>query len=113
MIETSFLKDGIPTLIPRDVLNLKGLQLIDVRRPEEYIGELGHIEGTRLITIGPDLEAFLQTVDKGTALLFICKSGARSAKASAAALELGFTDIYNMEGGMIEWNALSYPVSRT
>ena len=104
-----FLKDGIPTISPRDVLEFKDAILVDVRLPDEYVGELGHIEGTKLVTLGPELEHFMKSANKESHIIFICRSGARSARASAAALELGFRNIYNMEGGMIEWNKMELP----
>lgn len=112
MITTSFMKDGIPTIAPNDVLKLKDVLLIDVRMPEEFIGELGHIEGAGLTTLGPDLEAFLETGNKQTSIIFICRSGARSGRATAAALALGFEKVYNMDGGMLAWNSLALPLSK-
>jgi len=106
----SFIKDGIPTITPKDVQSIQDATLIDVRMPEEYIGELGHIKGTVLITLGPELETFMKSAEKETNIIFICRSGARSARASAAALGLGFKNIYNMEGGMIEWNKIGLPI---
>jgi rhodanese-related sulfurtransferase len=108
----SFLKDGIPTIKPKDLIGIEGVTLIDVRMPEEYVGELGHIEGTRLITLGPDLDLYLKSANKEINIVFICRSSARSGKASLAALELGFKNIFNMEGGMIEWNKLDLPTVR-
>ncbi len=105
----SFLKDGIPTIKPNDLLGLDDVTLIDVRMPEEYTGELGHIEGTKLITLGPDLDHFLDSADKETHIVFICRSSVRSGKACEAALQLGFKNIFNMDGGMIEWNKLGLP----
>lgn len=112
MITTSFLKDGIPTLAPKDVLNLKNIKLIDVRMPDEYIGELGHIEQAQLITLGPELETFLKTANKEEPIIFVCRSGARSGRATATAVALGFKNVYNMEGGMLAWNSLALPISK-
>lgn len=112
MITTSFMNDGIPTVTPKDVLNLKDVCLIDVRMPEEYVGELGHIEGTLLTTLGPELETFLKTANKQVPIIFVCRSGARSERATATALALGFENVYNMEGGMLAWNSLALPISK-
>jgi rhodanese-related sulfurtransferase len=112
MITKSFIKDGIPTVTSKDVQDLKDVTLIDVRMPDEYIGELGHIEGTRLITIGHELESFLETTPKQVPIIFICRSGARSGRATTAALALGFKNVYNMEGGMLAWNSLALPISK-
>lgn len=112
MTIASYLKEGLPTVAPKEVLNLENVTLIDVRMPEEYVGELGHVEGTRLITLGTELDQFLSTANKDSNLIFICRSGARSGRATAAALALGFKQSYNMEGGMIAWNNQSLPTAK-
>jgi hydroxyacylglutathione hydrolase len=112
MITTSFMKDGIPTVTPKDIMNLKDISLIDVRMPDEYSGELGHIEQAQLMTLGPELENFLKSANKQIPIIFVCRSGARSGRATASALALGFENVYNMEGGMLSWNSLSLPISK-
>jgi rhodanese-related sulfurtransferase len=108
----SFMKDGVPTVTPREVLDGKDLTLVDVRMPDEYIGELGHVEGTRLATLGPELETYLKTEEKSKTIIFICRSGIRSGRATAAALALGFKSSYNMDGGMLAWNEHGLPVTK-
>lgn len=88
------------------------LQLIDVRGPDEFHGELGHIEGSKLITLGPDLSEFLKKSDKSIETVFVCRSGARSLRATQEAMELGYLKCYNLNGGMIRWNDLKYPVEK-
>lgn len=112
MITKSFNKDGIPTVSTKTVEESKDITLIDVRMPDEYSGELGHILGSRLVTLGPDLDNFLNETDKQLPIIFICRSGARSSKATAQALGLGFKNVYNMEGGMIAWNSLAFPITK-
>lgn len=85
------------------------VKLIDVRRSEEFSGELGHIEGSKLITLGPDLVEFLKTEKKDQEIVFICRSGARSGSATFESIRLGFTKTANMTGGMLAWNALKLP----
>lgn len=104
-----FMKDGIPTLNPQDAPALLDFQIIDVRTPEEYTGELGHIENAQLKTLGPELDNFLNENDKSKQLIFVCRSGARSGRATLAALQAGFNEVYNMDGGMIKWNSLGLP----
>ncbi len=106
MSANKFLKDGIPTLKPISQSDVKDFVLIDVRRPDEFDGELGHIEGATLKTLGPELEDFLSVANKNENILFVCRSGVRSAHATALAMDLGFTNVCNMEGGMIYWNSL-------
>ncbi len=90
----------------------KKYQLIDVRRPDEFNGELGHIEGATLVTLGEDLEKFLQSTPREAAIVFICRSGARSGSATDLSAQKGFTQTFNMVGGMLRWNELGYPVER-
>jgi hydroxyacylglutathione hydrolase len=108
----AFQQDGVPTIKPTDVLAVPNARLIDVRMPEEFVGELGHIAGAKLVTLGPELEEFLATAEKKAPVIFLCRSGARSARATMAALHLGFSEPYNMEGGMMLWNAEGRPVTR-
>ena len=90
----------------------KQLWLIDVRRPDEYNNELGHIEGAQLLTLGPDLSNALAKGDKSKEIVFICRSGARSANATLESMSLGYKKSVNMIGGMIRWNELSYPTKK-
>lgn len=107
-----FDQGGVPTVRVTSMDEIKGLVLIDVRRPDEYVGELGHIAGAKLVTLGPELEQFLMQADKSADTLFICRSGARSANATMFAKQLGFTSVYNLEGGMISWNERGLSVTR-
>jgi sulfur dioxygenase len=105
----SYIKDGIPTLRIEDTSQLEGLSLIDVRSAEEFVGELGHIKNAKLITLGPELETFLEKGNRQEPALFICRSGARSGRATELALTLGYQQVFNMEGGMLRWNELGLP----
>lgn len=105
-----FLKDGIPTINPEDVSELGDYQIIDVRTPEEYSGELGHIGNAQLVTLGPELKNFLNKIDKNKQIIFVCRSGIRSGQATLEALQASFTQVFNMDGGMIKWNAQGLPV---
>jgi hydroxyacylglutathione hydrolase len=110
--------DGVPT-VSGEELN-KSMQaadwpkreilLLDVRRPDEFTGELKHIEGAQLFTLGADLTAFLETRSQDEEIIFICRSGVRSAQATMLSRELGFQNTYNLGGGMLRWNALKFKV---
>lgn len=82
--------------------------LVDVRRDEEFNGELGHIPGSKLVTLGPALIEFLEATDKNKNIVFICRSGARSGQATSIALQMGFINVANMTGGMIKWRQTGY-----
>lgn len=86
---------------------LSTVALIDVRQPEEFTGELGHVPGSKLIELGL-LPESLDQLPKDKTIVFICRSGSRSARAAAFAIENGITDVYNMKGGMLLWNQMHY-----
>jgi len=98
-----------PEIHPNDVLAKKeeGYKLIDVRGEDEFTGELGHIEGAQLKTLGDELSSWLKEQDKDSKLIFICRSGGRSGRATEEAMSLGIKDSINMTGGMILWNEVS------
>ena len=75
-----------------------GARIIDVREPEEFNGDLGHIPGAELVPLGT-LEAAARTWPKDAPLMVVCRSGARSAKAAALLVQLGFRAVVNVEGG--------------
>lgn len=78
-------------------------RLIDVRTPEEYVGDLGHINGAELIELQA-LESALAQFNKNEMIIFVCRSGMRSTQACSISLSLGFKNVLNLSGGMIDWN---------
>ena len=100
-------EDGIWEVSPKEVWQQKKhVRLIDVRRPDEFTGELGHVEGAELVTLETEFVAALEKWNKNESIVFICRSGGRSAKATLYAQSKGFQDVYNMQGGMILWNEM-------
>ncbi|BEV69878.1 rhodanese-like domain-containing protein [Bdellovibrio bacteriovorus] len=104
--------EGIYDIGPAELLqNKANVVMIDVRQPEEYVGELGHVEGSSLMVLDT-LPEQLGTLPKDKTVVFICRSGGRSAKATAFAKMNGFEEVYNMQGGMLLWNDLQLPVTK-
>ncbi len=82
--------------------------IIDVRTPEEF--GAGHIENA--VNIDFYSEAFrdmLNALDKNKTYLIYCRSGGRSGNALNIMAELDFTEVYNMSGGIIAWDAEELP----
>lgn len=104
---------GYRDIVPASAANLlQHLRLVDVRNPSEYTGELGHIQGAELVPL-PTVEAQAVGWKKDQPILVICRSGGRSAMASSALARMGFTNVYNLAGGMIQWNACGLPAVNT
>jgi sulfur dioxygenase len=83
--------------------NLTEYRIIDVREPDEFSGELGHVCGAELHPLG-ELNAHAETWARDQPLLVICKRGGRSAKAYRHLISMGFTNVTNLVGGMMAWN---------
>ena len=79
-------------------------QLLDVRTPEEYSVE--HIGNAKNVNWnGDDFVAKVNSYDKSKPIFVYCKVGGRSAQAANKLAELGFKEIYNLNGGIMKWNA--------
>ena len=88
-------------------------QILDVRTPEEFESE--HIENAKNINwLGDSFIQDAVNLDKTKPVFVYCKSGGRSAKAAAKLRELGFTTIYELDGGFLKWDAagLSKPMDK-
>ena len=75
------------------------LNLIDVREVEEV--QDGHIPGIVNIPLGL-LEFRMHELDKNTPYIMVCRSSARSGRATAFLEAQGY-DVTNMVGGMLAW----------
>ena len=75
------------------------LKLIDVREVDEV--EAGHIPGVIHIPLGL-LEFRMHELDKNESYIMVCRSSARSGRATQFLESRGF-DVSNMVGGMLAW----------
>ena len=80
--------------------------MIDVREPHEW--EAQHLDGVEKISLGrfgdPDVQMKLRGYgDKE--VVFICRSGGRSGRATQFARQLGLSNARNLLGGMLGWKA--------
>jgi thioredoxin len=79
-------------------------QILDVRTPEEYT--TGHIENSDNVDfLSNSFVLKTDKYDKTKPVFVYCKSGGRSAKASEKLTQLGFTTVYNLDGGMLKWES--------
>jgi rhodanese-related sulfurtransferase len=83
--------------------------LVDVREPDEF--EEGHIAGAVLAPLA-DVEQKLNGVPKDREIILVCRSGRRSGIAAERLAARGYTDLTNMQGGMLAWEELEYPTLR-
>jgi monothiol glutaredoxin len=81
------------------------LELVDVRTDEERA--LAAIEGARLLDQAYH-DALLQR-DRDTLIVFQCHHGIRSQNAAEYFRQHGFTNLYNLQGGIDAWSLLVDP----
>jgi rhodanese-related sulfurtransferase len=90
------------------VVDESGVTVIDVRTPEEFA--VSRLENAALFDIAsPDFIEMISTLDSSGGYAVYCRSGNRSAVATAAMQDLGFTDVVELGGGIVEWEAAGYP----
>ena len=86
----------------KEITQIEGVQLIDVRTPEEY--DEGYIEGFQNLDYYSD--SFMQDIeklDKSKPIVVYCKSGNRSGKCAQKMFEAGFAKVYDLDGGITKW----------
>lgn len=101
--------DGIPQIEPEWVArHVAELTILDVRSPEEFEGDLGHIEGARLIPL-KELRERVDEVPRDRPVVTVCQSGKRSAMAATILKNAGFDEVANVAGGLITWSRQALP----
>lgn len=81
----------------------KNTILVDVRTPAEI--QQGYIPGTaKFFDInGANFDTQINGLDKTKTYLMVCRSGARSSRAAQMMMAKGFTKVYNLTGGVMNW----------
>ena len=91
-----------PTEFVTAIQSEKEAVIIDVRTPEEFAK--GHLEKAQNINWkNADFEQKITTYTKDTPLFVYCMSGGRSASAAEKLRSLGFTKVYELDGGILKW----------
>ena len=83
-----------------------GAFLLDVREPDEWVA--GHAAAAVFVPLG-ELEARLAEVPRERAVVAVCRSGARSGRATEFLNALGY-DAVNLAGGMKAWASAGLPM---
>ncbi len=81
--------------------------ILDVRTPEEFTEQ--HIENAININWNnPRFNELVSKLDKTKNIYVYCLGGGRSKLASEKLHELGFKNIFDLDGGMLKWNAAGF-----
>jgi thioredoxin 1 len=100
------------TVFAEKIKSTTDASIIDVRTPEEFAQ--GHLEGaTNIDWRGNDFEKEIANLDKTKPVFVYCMSGGRSASATSKMRKMGFTNVVELEGGIMQWRANNLPETTT
>ncbi len=94
----------------KDKLAKDEVLLLDVREPREWKDE-GTIEGAERIFF-VDLQEKADSLPKDKPIAVTCSVGNRTSIATSILKRKGFTQVYNVLGGMTAWTSLGYPTKK-
>ncbi len=84
-----------------------GPLIVDVRNPDEFAQ--ARLDDSVLMPL-PVFAARCSELPSDRPLLILCASGARSAMATGHLLGIGYTDVANVEGGIVAWYRAGLPI---
>ncbi len=81
----------------------KEVVVLDARTQQEYLA--GHLDNALNIDfLAHSIDVSLEKLDKNKTYIVYCQSGQRSGEMSKIMSRMGFASVYNMQGGIIQWN---------
>lgn len=81
-------------------------RVIDVREMREI--QAGSVPGAEPMPLAT-IPLRTSEIEQNEKLVFVCRSGARSAQACAFLQQQGYSNVYNLRGGIIGWSASGMP----
>ena len=110
----SFFQSDTPAITVTELLELSNSEeqffLLDVRTMDEYLA--GHLEFTNHLIPYDKINKYkeLLPANKEETIYCFCRRGNRSDFATNHLISLGFKNVYNVLGGILEWGKLEYPI---
>lgn len=92
-----------------DALRMSGATIVDVREYGEFAA--GRLPGSRLVPLSQVADRSGE-IDRSRSVLVVCRTGRRSAEASAVLCRLGFEDVRNLAGGIEACRAAGIELER-
>lgn len=93
-----------PDVLQRQMTTGAALAILDVRGPDEFAGELGHIPGAVNIPVGDIANRLIEIKALGDKpVIMVCKTDKRSARAAEFLRNESFADVRVLRGGMERW----------
>ncbi len=86
----------------KEFISTNEVLLVDVRTPREF--NSGHIEKAININfLSSEFDEQIQKLDTTKTLVIYCRSGNRSGKSSPKFVKVGFDNLYDLKGGVLNW----------
>lgn len=86
--------------------------VLDVRTPKEF--KQGHIAGAAILDYhSPGFTKGLQMLDKSKTYFIYCRTGNRSGRALKMIEKMGFSKIYHLKNGVVDWQARRLPLVKS
>ncbi len=110
-----FFKSNIPSVSVEKAFEElsphSNIVLLDVREPFEY--QEGHISNSIILPLSEIKQKVVALVPrKDTPIFVYCRSGNRSTKAAHQLIHLGYTNVFNITGGILEWSQKNFPIEK-
>jgi len=101
----SLYKNTVPQIKSSDLKQKidehKQVVILDTRSPEEY--SVSHIPGARFVDYKKFKSTDVVQIDKDAEIVVYCTVGYRSERIGEKLLEMGFTNVKNLYGGIFQW----------
>jgi len=107
---SDLLSHTIPAIAP-ETLYAQGLErymLLDTRAQPEF--EVSHLEGAKAVGYESFDPQMLSTIPRDQPIVVYCSVGYRSEKIGEKLQDMGFTEVYNLYGGIFAWKNAGYKV---
>lgn len=88
-----------------------GLVVLDIRTPEEF-NDVRLANAINIDYYDADFADQLDDLDKNDPYVMYCRSGNRSSNAVETMKELGFVEVYEIDGGIVNWYDSGFPVEQ-
>ena len=93
----------------KEISEIEGIQLVDVRTPSEY--KRGHLpKALNIDFFDPNFEVNIQQLDKTKPVIVYCQRGSRSAKCASQLIANGLVKIYDLDRGFSKWKSSGFEV---
>lgn len=86
-----------------------GLVVLDIRTSEEF-SDAHLVDAIMVDFYAEDFADQLDTLDKDVPYVMHCRTGNRSSDAVKTMKDLGFVEVYEIDGGIVNWYDQGYPV---